>query len=211
MIINKPANLPSQPTVDKKRADAFSLLKKQMNSKNVFLHHRLDRDTSGVLLFSKNKAANIPLTEMFREHLFQKTYWALTKPSKKIKPHWTIENHLVVKRLSSKSSKMVATDSGGDYAKTEFKLLKTNLEAALVEAIPITGRMHQIRVHCLQSQIPILGDSIYEGANPKVPRLMLHAKSLSFPHPISREQLTIEAPLPADFLSLLKNWNLKID
>lgn len=208
VVVNKPAQIPSQPTVDKKRADVFTLLKKQLSPKNVFLHHRLDVDTSGVLLFSKNKDINGELTNMFREHRFEKIYWALTKTHPDLKKSWVIENHLMVKRLNSKSSKMVKTQSGGEFSKTEFLRLKTNTEASLIECKPITGRMHQIRVHCLLSHIPILGDTLYEGADPKVPRLMLHAKSLEFTHPITKETLKIEAPLPADFQRLLRNWDL---
>ncbi len=150
----------------------------------VFLHHRLDKDTSGVLLFSKSKMANGPLTEMFREHRFQKRYWALTKAKTEIPDRWTIENHLTSRKDSSKIMKMFETESGGDFAETHFKLMGSNEHAAWIEAKPITGRTHQIRVHCAHSGIPILGDTLYDGTDTRVPRLMLHAKSLEFNHPV---------------------------
>jgi RluA family pseudouridine synthase len=208
LAINKPAGLPSQPTVDKKRPDLFTLVKKQMKSENIFLHHRLDRDTSGVILLSKNKKANAPLTDMFREHKFEKIYWALTQPQAKLKDQWDIQNHLVARRKDGRSVKMFRTESGGDFAHTIFRKLGCSPEACLVEAQPLTGRTHQIRVHLLHSEASILGDSQYGGKDPRVPRLMLHAKSLSFAHPVLKTEMKIEAPCPADFETLLRKWKL---
>ncbi len=206
VLINKPAGLPSQASVDKKRADLFTLLKK--NFKTLFLHHRLDKDTSGIILFSKSKQANLPLTEMFRAHAFEKTYWALSKPGKLKDDQWSIENHLVARRKDGKSVKIFRTESGGDYAKTDFTRLASSAECHWIEAKPITGRTHQIRVHLLHSDAPILGDSLYGGKDPQVPRLMLHASSLQFPHPITGQKMQITAPAPADFETLLSKWKL---
>lgn len=208
LAVNKPAGLPSQPTVDKKRANLFTLIKKQKRSDQIFLHHRLDRDTSGVILLSKNKKANAPLTDMFREHKFEKIYWALSKPQSKLLDRWEIENHLIARRKDGHSVKMFRTESGGDFAHTIFRKIATSPEAFLIEAQPLTGRTHQIRVHLLHSDASILGDSMYGGKDSRVPRLMLHAKSLSFAHPILKTEIKIEAPCPPDFEALLKKWNL---
>ncbi len=208
VLVNKPVGLPSQPTLDKKRADLFTLLKLQLKSEQVFLHHRLDKDTSGIILFSKSKQANSPLTEMFRNHSFNKIYFCLAKAKEFSAGDWSIENHLVARRKSGASVKMFRTDSGGDFAKTDFHLIQSNSEANFVEARPLTGRTHQIRVHMLHSGSPILGDSLYGGKDVRVPRLMLHAARLEFKHPISEKLLQLEAPLPEDFRTLLKNWQL---
>jgi RluA family pseudouridine synthase len=212
IAINKPSGLPSQPTVDKKRPDLFSLVKRQLKTEAVYLHHRLDRDTSGVILLSKSKKANAPLTEMFRNHQFEKVYWALAKPSKELaeKAEWEIQNHLIARRKDARSLKMFRTESGGDFAHTLFKQLSISPEAALIEAKPLTGRTHQIRVHLLHSNAPILGDSMYGGKDPRVPRLMLHAKTLAFVHPINKVFLAINAPLPADFQTLIGKWHLHV-
>jgi RluA family pseudouridine synthase len=199
LAINKPPGLPSQPTVDRKRDDLFTLIKKQMKSEQIFLHHRLDRDTSGVILLSKSKKANAPLTEMFRQHQFIKIYWALAKSQSKNQNSWEIQNHLIARRKDGRSVKMFRTESGGDFAHTIFRKLEASAEVDLIEAQPLTGRTHQIRVHLLHSGASILGDSLYGGKDSRVPRLMLHAKSLRFPHPISGIEILIEAPLPADF------------
>lgn len=211
ILINKPAGLPSQPTVDKKRKDLFTELKLQLKSENIFLHHRLDKDTSGIILFSKSKKANAPLTEMFKTHGFKKIYYCLTKPVAKKDSEWIIENHLIARRKNGASVKMFRTESGGDYAKTEFKLLAHNSFANYVEAIPLTGRTHQIRVHMLHSGMSILGDSMYGGKDPQVPRLMLHAGALEFAHPVTGKTLILKAEKPADFQSLLKKWQLEGD
>jgi 23S rRNA pseudouridine955/2504/2580 synthase len=208
IAIDKPPGLPSQPTVDKRRPDLYSLLKKRKKSENIFLHHRLDRDTSGVILFSKHKSANAPLTEMFRSHKFTKIYWALTKPQPEMKDSWEIQNHLISRRKDGHSVKMFRTESGGDFAHTVFRKLGGNTEASFVEAQPLTGRTHQIRVHLLHSEASILGDSQYGGKDIRVPRLMLHARSLTFPHPVTGAETTIEARTPADFQTLLTKWNL---
>lgn len=227
ILVNKPAGIPSQPTVDKKRIDLYTLLNRQLGF-SVYQHHRLDKDTSGVILFATSKKANLPLTEMFKKHQFKKTYICLTKPQKNLDQNldekskqirelhsqWTITNHLVARRKfgqGPKSVKMFRTDSGGDYAETHFKILSVSEHSNLVEASPLTGRTHQIRVHCLHSGIPILGDSLYGGKDASVPRLMLHAFSLEFAHPLSGKVLKISAPLPEDFSTLLKKWHPQLE
>lgn len=223
VLVNKPPGLPSQPTLDKNRPDLFTLLKKQFNGK-LFLHHRLDRDTSGVILFAKDPRANQPLTEMFRQHKFTKIYLCLSKlrasdshppeSSASSSPwrsgRWTIQNHLIARRKSGggqKSVKMFRTDSGGDFAETHFELLSHQNGSFWIKASPVTGRTHQIRVHCLHSGLPILGDTLYGGKDSSAPRLMLHASELEFPHPLSQSILRIQAPLPEDMSTLLKKWH----
>jgi RluA family pseudouridine synthase len=174
------------------------------------LHHRLDKDTSGVILLSKSKRANGPLTDMFREHQVQKIYWALSKVETELPETWEIQNHLVARRKDGKSLKMFRTESGGDFAHTLFKRLSKSTNAYLIEAQPLTGRTHQIRVHLLHSKASILGDSLYGGKDSSVPRLMLHARKLAFNHPITGKEMSIEAPLPPDFQSLISKWNLQI-
>jgi len=209
LAVNKPAGLASQSSADKKHPDLMSVLQSQMKGP-LFLHHRLDRDTSGLMLLVKNPKANAPMTEIFREHQIQKTYWALTRPPEEIisEDHWEVENHLIRRRKNFGSVKVFRTEQGGDFAHTRFQILKKSPDAFLIQAEPLTGRTHQIRVHCLNSGIPILGDSLYGGKDPRAPRLMLHAESLSFKHPIHQQKMQLKAPLPQDFADLLNNWAL---
>ncbi len=214
LAAEKPAGLPSQATVDKSRPDFFTQLKKQLQAERgadfyLALHHRLDRDTSGVMIFAKNKEANDPLANMFKKHLIQKTYRCLTR-NRKMPETWEIKNHLTeVKDHKLKKTKMKSTTSGGDKAHTKFRLIEKFKLGMLVEAQPLTGRMHQIRVHLAEEHMGIFGDDIYPGnKTPVAPRLMLHALSLEFIHPFTQAPTKIESPLPEDlkeFILLLQS------
>ncbi|GIL16408.1 MAG: hypothetical protein BroJett040_01590 [Oligoflexia bacterium] len=206
LAVNKPPGVPSQPTPDPKRPSLISFLEKQLPGKKIFLHHRLDRDTSGVILFGLSSRANKPLTDIFREHQITKTYQALVKPrpDHPCPKNWVIQNHLApVRDSKQKLMRMVVVKKGGWFAETHFRLISSSQHFDHIEAKPLTGRTHQIRVHTACEKRPILGDSLYGGKSSLVPRLMLHAQSLELKHPISGEALKIEAPLPKDFASIL--------
>ncbi|ASD63887.1 RluA family pseudouridine synthase [Bdellovibrio bacteriovorus] len=207
----KPAGMPSQATVDKSRLDFFTSLKNQLRSERgndfyLALHHRLDRDTSGVMIFAKSKEANEPLADLFKTHKIQKTYLCLTKRTQKAAEAWEVDNHLVeMKDNKLKKTKMVRTQSGGDRAYTKFRKLEVFPEALLIEAQPLTGRMHQIRVHLADRGMGIYGDDIYQAPkNPVAPRLMLHAHALEFTHPFTQEFVRIECAMPADMAQFMK-------
>jgi RluA family pseudouridine synthase len=205
--VNKPAGLPTQPTVDEARANLYALLQKFIRSRDgadayVGLHHRLDRDTSGVMVFTKKKEANAEIGRAFAEHLARKTYLAIVGTSKKLPETWQVDNFLA--REKGKGAKMTAVRSGGDRAITDFRTLAQTEGYALVEAKPRTGRMHQIRVHLAGGGAPILGDPTYGGIA-KLPgkteksRVMLHAAKLTFPHPITKLETAFTASPPPDF------------
>lgn len=209
----KPPGLPSQPTVDKRRPDFFTELKKQLCAERgqdfyLGLHHRLDRDTSGVMIFTKNKLANEPLAEMFKKHRIQKTYVCLTKLHK-CPDQWEVQNHLAeIRDPILKKMKMKSVHSGGDKAHTLFRKIKTLRKGLLIEAKPLSGRMHQIRVHLAESGLGIYGDDIYPSPKtPQAPRLMLHAQSLEFVHPFTQENLCIESPVPSDIMEFQRLLN----
>lgn len=213
IAVEKPAGLPSQATVDKSRPDLFTALKNQLHQERghdfyLALHHRLDRDTSGVMIFAKNKEANTPLAELFQKNQIHKTYLCLTqkRPGPEI---WEVENHLAEKRDNKlKKTRMIPVKSGGDRAHTQFRRLKTYSQGLLIEAKPLTGRMHQIRAHLSERGLGIFGDDIYPCApSPVAPRLMLHAFSLQFLHPWTQNELMIECPLAKDF----KNFEKHLD
>jgi RluA family pseudouridine synthase len=205
LVVNKPAGIPSQGTVDPNRMHVMSYLQKQLPQLKLFLHHRLDKDTSGVFLLSKSEKANKRLTEIFSKHEIQKTYVALCKPRKDFdKTDWDVKNHLApVKNSNRQLMRMVTVKKGGWYAETHFRTLEKRENFYYVEAKPVTGRTHQIRVHLAEDKMPILGDFLYGGKSSLVPRLMLHAISLEFPHPITNEKKIITAPLPQDFKKIL--------
>jgi len=218
IVADKPAGLPSQPTVDESRANVVGLLtaflkKRDGGTPYVGQHHRLDRDTSGVLLFTKNPAANAGMTALFASRGLQKTYQALCLGGGSCPDAWEVENFLGVVSRAGKASKFGAVRSGGDPAHTSFRVLERFPGVLLVEAQPHTGRTHQIRVHLAGGGLPILGDLFYggpadkklgSGFNLHCSRVMLHAAALAFAHPVTQAPLTIRSPLPGDFVSGLK-------
>lgn len=213
LAANKPAGLPSQPTLDKSRRDFYTLLKEQLIQRDgadsyLALHHRLDRDTSGIMLFAKSKRANLPLANLFRGREIHKTYWCLIN-AKNIRERWEVKNFLAeFQDGKTKRSKMQSVHSGGSPALTCFSLLENLRRGQLIEANPKTGRMHQIRVHLSEFQRGIYGDDLYHSPQvPKAPRLMLHAYALEFVHPFTNEKMKIKAPLPEDFIAFKELLN----
>ena len=217
LVVDKPAGLPTQPTLDESRASIFTTLKEFLQQRDggtpyLGLHHRLDRDTSGVLLFTKDQKANAGVSALFTGKTMRKTYQALAVAGAACPDSWEVENHLGVVGRVGKASKFGAVHSGGDPAQTSFRVLERLPGALLLEARPHTGRTHQIRVHLAEGGHPIFGDAFYgapmqlraaSGAVP-VPRVLLHAALLEFPHPITGAKTKIHCPLPADFAECLR-------
>ena len=165
--------------------------------------HRLDRETSGAILFTKQRCVNEAIHKMFEEHKIQKIYHAISFSNKEINKNFQVEKFMG--RISSKSSAakwgLLPESKGGVYSKTDFRLLNKSkseqYNVYYIEAKPFTGRTHQIRVHLSSLGFPLLGDTIYGGAD--FERIMLHSKSLEFVHPISKDNMKIEAPAPELF------------
>lgn len=216
VAVDKPAGLPTQPTLDVNRASVSDSLKAFLQQRDgvepyLALHHRLDRDTSGVLLFAKDRKANAGISALFAGRAMRKTYQALAAAAADIPDCWDVENYLGIVGRVGKSAKYGAVRSGGDPARTSFRVLERLPGALWVEARPRTGRTHQIRVHLAEGGHPICGDAFYGGPTHlgtgpdrvAVPRVLLHAASLEFPHPVTGAALAICSPLPHDFAACL--------
>jgi len=173
-----------------------------------FLVHRLDKDTSGVILLAKNPQIQEAITDLFRKRKMDKTYLAICDGSP-AHDEWVIDNYLGVKvRYQGGVLYGRTTKQKGKRAITQFKVLKRGIYATLLEAKPLTGRTHQIRVHLKEFSHPVLGDFQYAKSFvcPKFPRRqMLHAWRLGFVHPITGEKKVIEAPIVKDFLEMQKS------
>lgn len=159
--------------------------------------HRLDKDTSGVIIVAKNDKAHINLSEQIKNHEVEKTYIALVKGFVK-------ENEATINMpigRSIKDRKKMAVNKNGKNAVTHFKIIKRFKNYTLLEVKIETGRTHQIRVHLSEIGYPIVGDAVYSnGKNEwKIEGQCLHAKSLKFKHPITGKEMFIEAPLPKYF------------
>ena len=137
IFINKPAGLPSQQTIDPRRPHVISELKKQFPEIKFYLHHRLDKDTSGVLVLSKSERVNSALTDIFRQHQIEKEYLALTKKTKSIADkNWTVKNFMAPVRESNKKlMRMVVVKKGGWSAETHFELLDEKADFYLIKYI----------------------------------------------------------------------------
>ena len=194
-IIDKPAGISCGP----------NLLKKCKTRKKLILLHRLDRDTTGVLIYVKSKDIQEKMILQFKSKSVEKTYLAIVD-KKMNRKSGTIENYLgPVKRLQGQVI-YGQKETGGQYACTHFKCLKTRKDCSLVQCMPITGRTHQIRVHLAQIGHPILGDSQYCRSfvcKKIVSRHMLHAWKVQFTHPVTQQKLLIEAPLAEEFTDWL--------
>ena len=163
--------------------------------------HRLDKDTSGLLLVAKNDAAQLALSEQLSVRSMEKHYRALVDGNIR-EDAGRIEAAIA---RSKKDRKKMAVDEEGREAITEWTVLARGRGVTLLDVHILTGRTHQIRVHTKHIGHPVCGDPIYgspRGA--KVPRLMLHAYSLTFTHPRTGERLTFTAELPAEFLQGMK-------
>jgi len=209
LAVDKGPGLPSHPTVAG-RANALELVAERLRGEGSavqpILLHRLDADTSGVLLFALTSEANRELSRQFSQREIVKTYLALvagTPPAA-----FVVDNHL----RAGVRGRTVAVASGGLPATTHFRTLSSASGVALVEARPKTGRTHQIRTHLAGAGFPLLGDLLYGGpaavdlggAKAPLRRHLLHAFRLDFRHPAGGEVVRIEAPLPEDFSAVLR-------
>ena len=159
--------------------------------------HRLDKDTSGLLLVAKNDAAQLSLSRQLQDRAMEKHYRAMVDGIPK-EESGRIEAAIA---RSKKDRKKMAIDPEGREAVTEWRLLARGRGCALLDVHILTGRTHQIRVHMKSIGHPVCGDPIYgSDRGAKVPRLMLHAYSLSFTHPTTGERMTFTAPLPEAFI-----------
>ena len=158
--------------------------------------HRLDKDTSGILIVAKNDKAHINMSEQIKEHLVEKTYIALVRGIVK-------ENEASINMpigRSEKDRKKMAVKRNGKEAITHFKVIErfNKHNCTLLEIKIETGRTHQIRVHLSHIGYPVIGDEIYSNGKNEwnIKGQCLHAKSLKFKHPITNEEMYLEAKLP---------------
>ncbi|ABX06128.1 MAG TPA: RluA family pseudouridine synthase [Herpetosiphon sp.] len=199
LVINKPTGVATHaPQGDLALTDVERALRAQLQLEYLAIHQRLDRDTSGVMLFALDPAANANLATAFAEHTIEKTYQALVYGV-------PIQTQGVIDAaLAPAGDGMIQVASAHDRraqsAITHYRVLVSSPDQrfSLLELQPKTGRTHQLRVHCECLGHPIVGDPLYDVAR-AAPRLMLHASELRFTHPLTQQPLHIQAPTPALF------------
>ena len=192
IFIDKPAFFPVEQTITGNRANLHDAVVDYLWKRNPSLRnppyagimHRLDRTTSGVIVFTKNRAVNKPVSEIFQSHNLVKKYYAVCHAELVSASTFTVEMYM--NRITPKSQTAkwgpVPESKGGQYSKTEFRVLKEitveNNPCLLLECNLYTGRTHQIRVHLASKGLPILGDTLYSGIPAQ--RLYLHSYQLAF-------------------------------
>ncbi|MCF7968570.1 MAG: 23S rRNA pseudouridine(955/2504/2580) synthase RluC [Methylococcaceae bacterium] len=210
LVLNKPSGMAVHGGSGLSYGVIEALRELRPQARSLELVHRLDRETSGCLLIAKKRSALKSLHEQFRDDDVNKVYVAL------LAGQWA-KTRLMVdaplkKNVLQSGERMVRVARDGKSAMTEFKRLARYAEATLVEARPITGRTHQIRVHALHMGHALAGDDRYgdEATNRRfrqsgLKRLFLHAAHTTFRHPRTGDAVKVEAPLDSELADFLKN------
>lgn len=184
----------------------MAYVRSQDPKSRIFIVHRLDRDTSGIMMFAKNEAAQQTLQNEWQERVKERAYIALVDGLVR-KPSGTITSWL----RESSTLKMYSSFRQGDglHAVTHYKTLQTSRNFSLLEVQLETGRKNQIRVHMEDIGHPIAGDKKYGSRSRSIGRLGLHAKTLEFLHPATDKLMRFEAGIPKSFLRVFNSENVK--
>jgi RluA family pseudouridine synthase len=200
LIVNKPASLPVLP--DGWDADAPYLVRLLTEDfGRLWVVHRLDKVTSGVMVLARTAEAHRALNRQFEQHETQKVYHALINGE----PKWS--EHIARHRLRvnvGHSHRTVVDNAKGKPAETAFTVIQRYKGYGLIESRPATGKTHQIRVHAYALGYPLVGDLLYSAPpTDLIERPALHALALTISHPESNQRQTFEAPYPNDFVQAL--------
>ncbi|MFC5447270.1 RluA family pseudouridine synthase [Paenibacillus aestuarii] len=209
LVVNKPAGMSIHPAEAGQQgtlASAVAYYYASTGQACAIRHiHRLDQDTTGAVLYAKNEWAHVLLDEAMREKRIDRTYAALAQGVFRAK-RGTIDAPIGRDRHHSGKRRVTP---GGDAAVTHYRVKQQLKGAALVELELETGRTHQIRVHLSHLGHPLIGDTLYGGSAALLKRQALHGKQLRFPHPLTQEQIVVQASWPEDLQNLLSALQAK--
>lgn len=203
IVIDKHAGILSVASESERNYTAYSFLSKHVKrgdpSNKIFIVHRLDRDTSGVMVFAKSIEVQHKMQENWRNVITERTYVAIAEG--------VIEENEgeISSYLHENAAMVVYSDQdpeGGKKAVTHFKVLKRSAEYTLLEVRLDTGRKNQIRVHMQEFGHPLIDDKKYGGTKNPINRLGLHSKVLGFIHPVTQRPMRFETPIPRKFMRL---------
>lgn len=204
IVVNKPAGILVQAdrTGDETLADqAKAYIKNKYNKPgDVFLGvvHRLDRPVSGIVVFARTSKALERMNKLFRDREIRKVYWALSRKRPPLE-EGTLVNYILKNPSTNKAHIKLKAGKGAQQSTLDYTLLSRISEYYLLEIRPETGRPHQIRVQLSHAGCPIVGDVKYGDAKPsRDKRIYLHAREISFIHPVKKEPLRITAGLPKE-------------
>ena len=203
IVINKPSGLLTVATEKEKNKTAYHLvmeyLKKKNKNNRIFIIHRLDKDTSGIIMFAKNERAKHLYQDNWNDIVKKRCYYAVIDGKMENK-EGTIKSYL------KENGNMVYSvkERSGKLAITEYKVLKERKNISLLDINLKTGRKNQIRVHMKENKTPILGDLKYGEKSKLINRLALHAYKLELVNPVTKKLLTFEINMPNEFKTLFK-------
>lgn len=204
IVVDKGYGLLSMGTDRIKEGTAYSMLRDYLKRKDprnkIFIVHRLDRDTSGLMMFAKNMTAKEAMQHNWNNMVLERKYVAVTEGAPEPE-EGEIRSYLT----ENSAHEVYSTEDpdAGQLAVTRYKVLNQRAPYALVELNLATGRKNQIRVHMKESGHPIVGDRRYGAKSSPIRRLALHAHTLRFVHPITRKDMNFTSPIPAGFLRMV--------
>ena len=201
LVVQKPAGIITEDNpfeANNLEANCRAYLKQKINDPYLGVVHRLDRVTSGVVIFAKKRGTLKTLNRWFEERQIQKTYWAITAKAPE-KTNDTLTNYLLTDSKSKKALVVNPKVKGAKKAELSFKVLSSVNDHYLLEIKPKTGRFHQIRAQLSHIGCPIIGDEKYGSTVPyQKLQIALHARSIELPESINGSPFTFEAPSPAN-------------
>lgn len=208
LVLNKPAYQLVHPTARTTSGTLANYLAYQLEQRGIVSTvravHRLDRDTSGCVIFAKDSHSQSILEQQLKARTLKRTYWALVRgivdpPSGTIDapigPHPSRPNRRAI-------------NEQGEQAVTHYRTIRNLTDTSLLELTLDTGRTHQIRLHLAHLGFPIIGDGMYGVRSPWIARQALHATSISFRHVKDNREITVNAPLPTDFSQAMEFYNI---
>ncbi len=202
IVINKPCKLLSISNDKEKRITAYRIvsdyLKKEKKTNKIFVVHRLDEETSGILIFAKDQKTQKIMQDNWNELVKKRGYIAIT--DNKIKDKGTITSYLKENKQGFVYS---SKKEDGKYAITHYEVIKRSNKYSILQIYIDTGRRNQIRVHLSENNHPIIGDKKYKSNDNTIKRLALHANILEFTHPIIKKDILIKTNIPKEFNNLI--------
>lgn len=202
IVIDKPSGMLVIPTPKKETNTLTDLVNRDLDSRrieaNAYPCHRLDRETSGLIVYAKGKAVQRLVMDQFKNRQVKKTYTAFVQGR-------------VKRSVGTINGNIYNRDKGRpENAITKYQTTETRKDFTIIEAEPVTGRTNQIRIHFKAIGNPIVGESVYafrKDYKLKFKRVALHAKRIEFKHPVTGENVIFDSPLPADMADFLRTTN----
>lgn len=204
LVVNKPSGLLTIATEKERERTLYHIVRDYVLSKNphgrIFIVHRLDKDTSGIVLFAKDEKTKNQLQENWNEYVSLREYTAI------VSGHPKEESGQIVQYLKETKTNLVyvSRHEDGKKAITNYSVLKSNEKYSMLKVTIETGRRNQIRVAFASKKMPIVGDKKYGDKN-KVSRMYLHANRLRLYYPIIKKEILFETPIPNEFKKLMKS------